>query len=203
MSGRTNPDVQIHATAIVDVPATIGAGTRIWHFSHIMSGATVGANCVVGQGCFVAGGAFIGDRVKLQNHVSIFDGVELEDDVFCGPGAVFTNVVNPRAAVSRKHEYRRTLVKRGATIGANATVLPGVTIGEHAFVGAGATVTRDVPAFALVVGVPARHRGWMSRHGERLEFGTARVARCRATGEEYELLDGTVVARSGAPGSGR
>jgi len=142
----------------------------------------------------------IGDRAKLQNQVSVFDGVVLEDDVFCGPGAVFTNVKNPRAAVSRKLEYARTLVQRGATIGANATILPGVTIGEHAFVGAGAVVTRDVPGFALVVGSPARHRGWVSRHGERLRFDVEGRAKCPATGEVYELTDDGVVA---LPGAGR
>jgi UDP-2-acetamido-3-amino-2,3-dideoxy-glucuronate N-acetyltransferase len=152
----------------------------------------IGDGCVIGQGCFIAGGAIVGDRTRLQNNVSVFEGVELETDVFCGPSAVFTNVKNPRAHVRRRHEFLRTLVRRGATIGANATILPGVTIGEHAFVGAGATVTRDVPAFALVVGVPARAVGWMSRHGERLDFDARGVARCAATGDEYRLSRGSV-----------
>jgi UDP-2-acetamido-3-amino-2,3-dideoxy-glucuronate N-acetyltransferase len=191
-------DAQIHPTAVVGEPGAIGAGTRIWHFCHIMAGAVIGEGCVVGQGCFVAAGAVVGSRVKLQNNVSVYEGVTLEDEVFCGPSAVFTNVRNPRAAVPRKAEYRRTLVKRGATIGANATVLPGVTVGEHAFVGAGATVTRDVPAFALVVGVPARRRGWMSRHGEVLAFDDSGHATCPATGEKYRLSNG-VVALVAAP----
>jgi UDP-2-acetamido-3-amino-2,3-dideoxy-glucuronate N-acetyltransferase len=190
--------VQIHPTAVVDEPVSIGPGTRIWHFSHVMSGALIGSGCVIGQGCFVASGAVIGSGVKLQNHVSVFDGVVLEDDVFCGPSAVFTNVVNPRAAVSRRQEYRRTVVKRGATIGANATLLPGVTIHEYAFVGAGATVTRDVPAFALVLGVPARAAGWVSRRGERLSFDSRCTARCAASGDEYELVEGIVVRRNGS-----
>jgi UDP-2-acetamido-3-amino-2,3-dideoxy-glucuronate N-acetyltransferase len=182
----------IHASAVVDRTARIGGGTRIWHFCHVMAGAVIGADCVIGQGCFVAGGAVVGDRARLQNNVSVFDGVELEEDVFCGPSAVFTNVKNPRAHVRRRHEFLRTRVRRGATIGANATILPGVTIGEHAFVGAGATVTHDVPAFALVVGVPARAVGWMSRHGERLRFDARGAARCAATGDEYRLSRGKV-----------
>jgi UDP-2-acetamido-3-amino-2,3-dideoxy-glucuronate N-acetyltransferase len=187
-------DVQIHPTAVVDAPVTIGAGTKIWHFTHVMSGAVIGERCVLGQGCFVSGRAVIGAGVKLQNNVSVFDGVELEDEVFCGPSAVFTNVVNPRAAYPRKHEYRPTLVRRGATIGANATVLPGLTVGEHAFIGAGATVIRDVAAFGLVVGVPARQIGWVSRNGERLAFDARGRALCPATGAGYTLLDGSVVA---------
>jgi UDP-2-acetamido-3-amino-2,3-dideoxy-glucuronate N-acetyltransferase len=179
----------------VDSLASIGARTKIWHFSHVMGGALIGEDCVVGQGCFVATTAVLGRGVKLQNHVSVFDGVELEDDVFCGPSAVFTNVSNPRAHVSRRHEYRVTRVRRGATIGANATILPGVTVGEYAFVGAGATVTRDVPAFALVIGVPARRVGWMSRHGERLELGDDATALCPRTGEAYHLVDGALVLR--------
>jgi UDP-2-acetamido-3-amino-2,3-dideoxy-glucuronate N-acetyltransferase len=184
--------VRIHATAVVDVGAVVGEGTAIWHFSHVMSGARLGRNCVVGQGAFIASTAVVGNRVKLQNQVSIFDGVELEDDVFCGPGAVFTNVKNPRATVSRKHEYQKTLVRQGATIGANATILPGVTIGAYAFIGAGATVTCDVAAHSLVVGVPARRVGWMSRHGETLVFDAAGAATCGATGERYRLSDGVV-----------
>jgi UDP-2-acetamido-3-amino-2,3-dideoxy-glucuronate N-acetyltransferase len=182
----------VDPSAVIDPGALVGQRTRIWHFSHVMTGARVGDDCTIGQGCFVAGTAVIGNRVKLQNQVNVFDGVELEDEVFCGPGAVFTNVWNPRAAVSRKGEYRRTLVKRGSTIGANATVLPGVTIGPYAFVGAGALVRRDVAPFALVVGVPARHAGWMSRHGERLRFDASGSACCAGTGESYRLEDGAV-----------
>jgi UDP-2-acetamido-3-amino-2,3-dideoxy-glucuronate N-acetyltransferase len=192
-AGSIDASANIHPSALVDPPASIGPGTRIWHFCHVMAGATIGADCVIGQGCFVASTAVIGSRVKLQNNVSVFDGVVLEDDVFCGPGAVFTNVKNPRAAVSRKHEYGRTLVRRGATLGANATVLPGLTLGEYSFVGAGATVTRDVPAFALVVGSPARQCGWMSRHGERLKFDASGHSECPATGEQYALVQNSVV----------
>lgn len=187
---------------MVDAPSLIGARTRVWHFVHVMAGARIGADCVVGQGCFVASTVVIGDRVRIQNQVSLYDGVVLEDDVFCGPSAVFTNVRNPRAAVPRKDQFRRTIVKRGATIGANATILPGVTIGEHAFVGAGATVTHDVAAFALVVGVPARPVGWMSRHGDRLEFDLEGRARCAATGDEYRLAGGEVWLEVGSGGTG-
>jgi UDP-2-acetamido-3-amino-2,3-dideoxy-glucuronate N-acetyltransferase len=184
---------QIHAAAVVDRGASLGARTRVWHFAHVMSGAVIGDDCVVGQGCLVAASVVVGNAVRIQNNVSLYDGVVLEDEVFCGPSCVFTNVLNPRASVSREGEYRVTLVKRGATIGANATILPGVTIGEYAFVGAGATVTRDVPAFALVVGVPARSVGWMSRHGERLRFDASGFAQCPVTGEEYRLAAGVVV----------
>jgi UDP-2-acetamido-3-amino-2,3-dideoxy-glucuronate N-acetyltransferase len=187
-----DPTARVHGTAVVDEGAIIGPRTAVWHFAHVMPGARIGGDCVLGQGVFVAATARLGDRVKVQNHVSVFDGVELEDDVFCGPSAAFTNVKNPRAAVSRKHEYRRTRVLRGATIGANATVLPGVTVGEYAFVGAGATVTRDVAPFSLVVGTPARADGWMSRHGERLVFDADGNATCAATGEGYRLVDGQV-----------
>lgn len=180
----------IHPSAVVDEGAIIGEGTRVWHFSHVMGGAVVGSGCMVGQGCFVSGRAVLGNRVRLQNNVSVYDGVVLEEDVFCGPSAVFTNVLNPRAAVDRRAEFRTTRVRRGATIGANATILPGVTIGEYAFVGAGSTVTKDVPAFGLVVGVPARRIGWMSAHGARLEFDAEGQARCKETGERYRLLDG-------------
>ncbi|RFP21477.1 N-acetyltransferase [Duganella sp. BJB488] len=181
----------VHPSAIVDAGAAIGAGTRIWHFSHVCGGARIGAGCSLGQNVYVGGDAAIGDRVKLQNNVSVYDAVTIEDDVFCGPSMVFTNVHNPRAAVVRKHEYRPTLVRRGATIGANATIVCGVTIGRYAFIGAGAVVTRDVPDFALMAGVPARQLGWISRHGERLPFprGGGR-ARCPHSGEQYVLEDG-------------
>lgn len=179
----------IHPSAIVDDGAQLGDGTRVWHFAHVSPGARIGARCSLGQGVYVGNDVVIGDNVKIQNNVSVYDAVTLEDDVFCGPSMVFTNVFNPRSAVVRKAEYRRTLVKRGATLGANCTVVCGTTVGEHAFVGAGAVVSRDVPAFALVVGVPARRIGWMSRHGERLDLpasGSGEAA-CPATGDRYRL----------------
>ena len=182
----------IHPTAIVDEGAQFGANCRVWHFVHVSAGARIGAGCSLGQNVFVGNDVRIGDNVRIQNNVSVYDAVTLEDDVFCGPSMVFTNVYNPRAAVSRKAEYRRTLVKRGATLGANSTIVCGTTIGRYAFVGAGAVVNRDVPDFALVVGVPTRHIGWMSRHGERLDLpltGSGR-ATCPATGERYRLRDG-------------
>ncbi|MEP7294571.1 MAG: DapH/DapD/GlmU-related protein [Burkholderiales bacterium] len=179
----------IHPSAIVDDGAELGAGSRVWHFVHISAGARVGRGCSFGQNVFVANDVRIGDNVKIQNNVSVYDGVTLEDDVFCGPSMVFTNVHNPRAAVVRKNEYRPTLVKRGATLGANCTIVCGTTIGRYAFVGAGAVVSRDVPDFALVVGVPAKPIGWMSRHGERLNFIDGQ-ATCPATGERYVLRDG-------------
>jgi UDP-2-acetamido-3-amino-2,3-dideoxy-glucuronate N-acetyltransferase len=179
----------IHPSAIVDDGAVLGADCRVWHFVHISAGARIGTGCSFGQNVFVANDVRIGDNVKIQNNVSVYDAVTLEDDVFCGPSVVFTNVHNPRAAVVRKNEYRLTLVKRGATLGANCTIVCGTTIGRHAFVGAGAVVSRDVPDFALVVGVPAKPIGWMSRHGERLDFVDG-VAACPATGERYLLRDG-------------
>jgi UDP-2-acetamido-3-amino-2,3-dideoxy-glucuronate N-acetyltransferase len=179
----------IHPSAIVDEGAVLGEGCRVWHFVHISAGARIGRDCSFGQNVYVGNDVVIGHNVKIQNNVSVYDAVTLEDDVFCGPSMVFTNVYNPRAAVVRKDEYRRTLVRAGATLGANCTVVCGVTIGRHAFVGAGAVVQRDVPDYALVVGVPARRIGWMSRHGERLALppsGSAE-ARCPATGERYRL----------------
>src|SRR5690625_2252029 len=157
----------IDPTAVVDRGAAIGDGTRIWHFSHVCAGAVIGADCVLGQNVFVGNDVRIGSRVKIQNNVSVYDGVTLEDEVFCGPSVVFTNVINPRAAIPRKDAYRRTLVQRGATLGANATIICGVTIGRYAFIAAGAVVTRDVPDHALMAGVPARHIGWMTVAGER------------------------------------
>src|SRR6185369_4757876 len=161
-------DVLIHSSAWVDPGCTIGSGTRVWHFSHVMASASIGRDCTLGQNVFVAGGAKIGNHVKIQNNVSLYHGVELEDEVFCGPSCVFTNVNNPRAAIERKSEFAPTLVKRGDSIGANATIVCGHTLGEYCFIAAGAVVTRNVPAFALMAGVPARRIGWMSHDGERL-----------------------------------
>jgi UDP-2-acetamido-3-amino-2,3-dideoxy-glucuronate N-acetyltransferase len=184
--------VTIHPTAIVDPGATIGDGSRIWHWVHICAGARIGMGCSFGQNVFVGNRVAIGNNVKIQNNVSVYDNVTLEDDVFCGPSMVFTNVYNPRAAVSRKDEYRNTLVKRGATLGANCTIICGTTIGEYAFIGAGALVNRDVASYALMVGVAARQTGWMSRFGLRLDLplqGNARTS-CDETGEVYVLRDG-------------
>ncbi|TCO80317.1 UDP-2-acetamido-3-amino-2,3-dideoxy-glucuronate N-acetyltransferase [Plasticicumulans lactativorans] len=185
-------DYSVHETAIVDAGAQIGAGTRIWHWVHVSAGARIGAGCSLGQNVFVGNRVVIGDRVKIQNNVSVYDNVTLEDDVFCGPSMVFTNVYNPRAAVERKHEYRDTVVRRGATLGANCTIVCGVTIGRYAFVGAGSVVKGDVPDFALMVGVPARRIGWMSRHGERLPLPAdgAGEAVCPHTGDRYRLVGG-------------
>lgn len=190
----SNEQTSIHATAIVDEGAELGAGSRVWHWTHVAAGARVGRNCSLGQNVYVAPTVVIGDRCKIQNNVSLYDGVILEDDVFCGPSMVFTNVVNPRSAVERKSEYLQTRVGRGATIGANTTIICGHDIGEQAFVAAGSVVTHDVPAFALVAGVPARQVGWMSRHGERLQLPLTGdgEARCAATGELYRLADGRV-----------
>jgi UDP-2-acetamido-3-amino-2,3-dideoxy-glucuronate N-acetyltransferase len=174
----------IHESAYVDEGATIGAGTKIWHFCHIMPGAIIGARCSLGQNVVVMNGTRIGDNCKIQNNVSIYEGVELEDDVFCGPSMVFTNVINPRSHVSRKHEYLKTRVRRGTSIGANATIVCGVTLGEYSFIGAGAVVTADVQDYALMVGVPARRVGWMCQCGERLS--DAGEGRCHSCGTEYE-----------------
>jgi len=179
----------VHESSYVDDGAVVGTGTRIWHFCHVMAGATIGDGCSLGQNVVVMPRVTLGRNVKVQNNVSLYEGVRCEDDVFLGPSMVFTNVVNPRSHVSRKHEYRPTLVKRGASIGANATVVCGNTIGEYAFVGAGAVVTRDVPAYALVVGVPARVAGWVCQCGERLDLpahpGARTEARCDACGTRY------------------
>ena len=181
-----------HPTAVIDPGCTIGEGTKIWHFSHIMPGCTIGKNCNLGQNVVVSPDVVLGDNVKVQNNVSIYTGVTCEDDVFLGPSMVFTNVINPRSAIVRKHEYKRTLVKRGASIGANATVVCGHDIGAYAFIGAGAVVTRDVPDYALVIGNPARQTGWMSTHGHKLKFDQAGVATCPESGERYKLDNGRV-----------
>lgn len=181
----------IHPSAIVDEGAQLGEGCRVWHFVHISAGARIGERCSFGQNVFVGNDVTIGSNVKIQNNVSVYDAVTLEDDVFCGPSMVFTNVYNPRSAVTRKDEYRRTLVRQGATLGANSTIVCGTTVGRYAFIGAGAVVNRDVPDFALMVGVPARQIGWMSRFGERLEMPLASdepvEAVCPHTGDAYRL----------------
>jgi UDP-2-acetamido-3-amino-2,3-dideoxy-glucuronate N-acetyltransferase len=178
------PDYFVHESSYIDDGAVIGRGTKIWHFCHVLAGAVIGERCNLGQNVVVMGGTRLGDNVKVQNNVSIYEGVTLEDDVFCGPSCVFTNVMNPRSHVSRKSEYRPTLVRRGASIGANATVVCGSTLGEYCFIGAGAVVTGDVPAYALMVGVPARRIGWMCRCGVRLEPAGG-MATCGSCGTRY------------------
>jgi UDP-2-acetamido-3-amino-2,3-dideoxy-glucuronate N-acetyltransferase len=184
----------IHETAIVDPGAEIGEGTRIWHWVHVCAGARVGRGCSLGQNVFIGNDVVIGDKVRIQNNVSVYDNVTLEDGVFCGPSMVFTNVNNPRALIERKDEYRDTIVRQGATLGANCTIICGVSIGRYAFVGAGAVVSRDVPDFALVAGVPARQIGWMSANGQKLDLPLEGEgsATCAATGETYSLAGGRV-----------
>ena len=187
--------VRVHETAIVDAGAQIGSGSRIWHWTHICGKARIGENCSLGQNVFVGNSVLIGDNVKIQNNVSVYDNVTIEDDVFCGPSMVFTNVYNPRSAISRKEEYRSTRVGRGATIGANATIVCGITVGNYAFVGAGAVVNRDVSDYALVVGVPARQVGWMSEFGEQLDLPISGdgQAICANSGAAYKLNNGKLV----------
>jgi UDP-2-acetamido-3-amino-2,3-dideoxy-glucuronate N-acetyltransferase len=192
------PAFTAHPTAIIDSGATIGARTRVWHFSHVCGAAVIGSDCSLGQNVFVGNRVRIGDHVKIQNNVSVYDNVTIEDDVFCGPSMVFTNVYNPRAFIERKSEYRDTVVRRGATLGANCTIVCGVQIGQYAFVGAGAVVNRDVPDFGLCVGVPGRITGWMSRYGERLPLpvrGSGSVV-CPHTGDRYHLEGNRVVLLS-------
>jgi UDP-2-acetamido-3-amino-2,3-dideoxy-glucuronate N-acetyltransferase len=177
---------------VVDDGCIIGDGTRVWHFSHLMTGCRIGEGCNLGQNVVVAPQVVLGRNVRVQNNVSIYEGVTCEDDVFVGPSAVFTNVINPRSAIPRKHEYRNTLVRKGATIGANATIVCGHEIGTYAFIGAGAVVTRDVPAYALVVGNPARQRGWVSARGHKLQFDGTGYAVCPESGETYRLHEGRV-----------
>ena len=184
-----------HGSAIVDEGATIGEGTKIWHFSHVCSGAVIGNACSLGQNVFVGNQVVIGNNCKIQNNVSVYDNVTLEDDVFCGPSMVFTNVYNPRSAVSRKNEYRDTLVGQGATLGANCTIVCGVTIGRYAFIGAGAVVNKDVPDYALMVGLPARQIGWMSEYGEQLDLPLSghEEAQCPHTQQRYRLNERKLV----------
>jgi len=180
----------VHPTAIIDDGAQIGAGTRIWHWTHVCGGAVIGEQCSLGQNVFIGNKVTIGNNVRIQNNVSVYDNVVLEDDVFCGPSMVFTNVYNPRSAVSRKHEYQDTLVKKGATLGANCTLVCGITIGKYAFIGAGAVINKDVPDYALVVGVPGRQIGWISEYGEKLDLpleGNQETV-CKHTGARYQLV---------------
>jgi UDP-2-acetamido-3-amino-2,3-dideoxy-glucuronate N-acetyltransferase len=187
-------DYFYHPTAVIDEPCTIGAGTKIWHFCHIMSGALIGKNCSLGQNVMVASNVVIGNNVKIQNNVSIFEGVVLEDDVFCGPSCVFTNVINPRSQINRRNEYKPTLVHQGATIGANATIICGITIGRYAFIGASSLVRKDVPDYGLILGVPGALRGWMSRHGYRLPDPDKNgMMICPYSGWHYQLLEPKLV----------
>lgn len=186
------PAYQAHPTAIIDPGCLIGEATRIWHFSHIMTGCRIGKGCNIGQNVVISSDVVLGDGVKVQNNVSLYTGVVCEDDVFLGPSCVFTNVVNPRSAISRKHAYQTTLVEKGATIGANATIVCGHTIGRYALIGAGAVVTKDVPAYALVVGNPSRQIGWVSEYGHRLTFDASGHAVCPESGVGYELEEGKV-----------
>lgn len=193
------PSAYIHESAIVEDGAHLGDHSKVWHFSHVMPGARIGANCSLGQNSYVASTVALGNCVKVQNNVSLYDGVVCEDDVFIGPSCVFTNVRNPRSAVNRRDAFEPTVVQQGATLGANATIRCGVTIGRHAFVGAGAVVVDDVPAYALMLGVPAKQAGWMSEHGEALEFNSSGVATCPATGTSYHLVNGCVQPSTTSP----
>jgi UDP-2-acetamido-3-amino-2,3-dideoxy-glucuronate N-acetyltransferase len=181
-----------HETAVIDPGCKIGKGTKIWHFTHIMSDSVIGENCNLGQNVVISPEVILGKNVKVQNNVSIYTGVICEDDVFLGPSMVFTNIVNPRSAIIRKDQYAKTTVRKGATIGANSTIICGHEIGEYAFIGAGAVVTKDVPQYALIVGNPAKHVGWMSEYGHRLEFNEEGIAVCPESMEKYELRKGTV-----------
>jgi UDP-2-acetamido-3-amino-2,3-dideoxy-glucuronate N-acetyltransferase len=183
----------VHESSYADEGAFIGAGTKIWHFCHIMGNTVIGKGCNIGQNVFIASGVVIGNNVKIQNNVSLYTGVICEDDVFLGPSMVFTNVINPRSAVIRRGEYSSTLIKKGASIGANATIVCGNTIGEYAFIGAGAVVTKDVAPFALMVGTPARQSGWISEYGHRLNFEKGEIAVCPESGKRYQLKDNFVV----------
>jgi UDP-2-acetamido-3-amino-2,3-dideoxy-glucuronate N-acetyltransferase len=182
----------VHESAIVDDGCEIGDGTKVWHFSHLISGCRIGKNCSIGQNCVIFSDVILGNNVKIQNNVSVYTGVICGDDVFLGPSCVFTNVTNPRSAINRKNQYAKTHVGNGASIGANATIVCGHDIGEYAFIGAGAVVTKNVPAYALFIGNPARHAGWMSEYGHRLKFDDKGSATCPESGATYELKDGVV-----------
>lgn len=185
-------DYFVHPSSYIDEPCTIGKGVKIWHFSHIMANSIIGDNCNIGQNVVVSSNVVLGNNVKVQNNVSIYEGVVCEDDVFLGPSMVFTNVINPRSAIIRKHEYKKTVVKKGASVGANATIVCGNEIGEYAFIGAGAVVTRNVKAYALVAGNPAKQTGWVSEHGNRLHFDDEGIAFCPETKERYVLMNDVV-----------
>jgi UDP-2-acetamido-3-amino-2,3-dideoxy-glucuronate N-acetyltransferase len=178
-----------HPTAVIDEGCQIGSGTKIWHFSHLMPECCIGKNCNIGQNVFIANGVKIGDNVKIQNNVSLYTGLTIENDVFLGPSAVFTNVLNPRSAIERKSEYRSTIIRKGATIGANATIVCGYEIGKYAFIAAGAVVTKNVPDYALFAGVPAQQIGWMSESGQRLFFDEKGIAECSETNQSYQLIN--------------
>jgi UDP-2-acetamido-3-amino-2,3-dideoxy-glucuronate N-acetyltransferase len=190
-----NNDFFAHETSVIDEGCQIGKGTKIWHFTHIMKDCTIGEDCNLGQNVVVSPGVVLGRNVKVQNNVSIYTGVICEDDVFLGPSMVFTNVVNPRSHVLRRDQYKQTLVRRGASIGANATIVCGNEIGEFAFIGAGAVVTKPVPAYALIVGNPGRHVGWMSEYGHRLQFNPQGIAICPESNEKYQLIDQQIVRK--------
>ena len=187
-----NTNYFAHSTAVIDEGCKIGNGVKIWHFSHVMPNSVIGDDCNIGQNVVVSSGVTLGKNVKVQNNVSLYEGVMCEDDVFLGPSAVFTNVINPRSAIIRKHEYKKTIVKKGASIGANATIVCGNNIGEYSFIGAGSVVTKEVPPYALVIGNPARQTGWVSQYGIKLKFDETGNAICRESGEKYILKDNRV-----------
>lgn len=189
---ESKPAYHIHPSSYIDEGAEVGEGTKIWHFCHIMTGSIIGINCNIGQNVIISPGVTLGNNVKVQNNVSIYTGVICEDDVFLGPSMVFTNVINPRSEISRKNEYKQTLVKKGASIGANATIVCGISIGEYAFIGAGAVVTKNVKPFELVYGNPAKHKGWMSKHGHQLHFNNNGLALCKESGMQYVLKNNFV-----------
>lgn len=195
---KTYDDVLIHETTYIDDNVAIGSGTKIWHFNHILKNCKIGKDCSFGQNVVVGPNVIIGNKVKIQNNVSVYDGVTLEDGVFCGPSCVFTNVNNPRSEIVRKHEYRKTLVRRGATLGANSTIVCGVTIGKFAFIGAGAVISKDVPDYALMVGVPGKQIGWVSEYGDKLDLpitGNVKTI-CKQTNQIYELKENKVIIKN-------